>query len=336
MNIEAINERLLRAIGAGVAILTPETFAIRFQNQAFGEWFDVAGPGIAIETVFPDLDLAALNAALESEDRYSVELSFRRRRRTVFVALAFTRAGSDVIVLECQNITRIRELETMIESYSAMVERNTREIQREKERVEKLLLNIMPRNVYEEYKTFGVVTPQRYDPVTVLTLDFVDFDGITDKVGPSVVVSEVNDIYVAFDRIGEQFGCERIKTVGDAYVCVCGLPEPVEDHAANIANAALRFVRFLTRRNKSHTHAWQCRIGIASGAVVGSVVGIQKYVYDVFGPAVNLSQRLKDQAEPMQIIAAEDIQGDFAIEQLGSRQVHGFGDMDLRAIAADS
>jgi len=332
MNIEAINERLLRAIGAGVAILSPGAWEIQFQNQAFGEWFDVAEVGAPITSVFPDLDFEALVAAIESDSRYSVEASFRRKRRTLIVALTFTRASADFVLLECQNITRIRELETMIESYSSMVERNTREIEREKERVEKLLLNIMPRNVYEEYKTFGVVTPQKYDDVTVLALDFVDFDEMAEKVGPSVMVSEMNDIYVAFDRIGEQFGSERIKTVGDAYICICGLREPEGDHAAALANAALRFVRFLERRNKTHPHQWRCRIGIASGSVIGSVVGVQKYVYDVFGVAVKLSHRLRDHAGPMQIVCAEDIPGDFKVDEIGVRAVHGFGDLTLREV----
>ena len=338
MNIEAINEQLLRAIGAGVAILEPAGLAIRFRNEAFGEWFEAAALGVPVGELFPDLDMAAVQAALADEGRYAVEASFRKRRRTLVVALTFTRADADVVVLECQNITRIRELETMIESYSAMVERNTREIEREKERVEKLLLNIMPRNVYEEYKTFGTVTPQSYDPVSVLTLDFVDFDALAAEVGASVVVSEMNDIYAAFDRIGEQFGCERIKTVGDAYVSVSGLPEPAEKHALNIANSAVRFVRYLERRNASHPHAWRCRVGVATGSVIGSVVGIQKYVYDVFGPAVNLSQRLRDHAGPMEIVGCPRIvaglAGEFRLDGLGAREVPDFGAQELHRIDA--
>src|SRR5690606_37379136 len=178
----------------------------------------------------------------------------------------------------CQNITRIKELESMIDSYSMRVERNTRELKREKEQVEKLLLNMMPRSVYEEYKTFGVVTPRLYKPVSVLTLDFAGFaHEMVTSLDPAVIVSELNDIYSAFDRIGEQFGCERIKTIGDAYITVSGMPDPTPDHARSVANAAARFVRYLARRNGSHPIQWQCRIGLASGAVIGSVVGVQKY-----------------------------------------------------------
>jgi adenylate cyclase len=219
-------------------------------------------------------------------------------------------------------------LESMIDSYSMMVERNTREIKREKEQVEKLLLNIMPRSVYEEYKSFGVVTPQLYDPVSVLTLNFAGFTKMVASTDPSVTVSELNDIYSAFDRIGEQFGCERIKTTGDAYIAVAGLPDPTPEHAKAVADAAIRFVRYLERRNASHPNQWRCRIGLASGAVVGSVVGIQKYVYDIFGPAVNLATRLQDFSEPMQITVenaiALKLRDQFDIDDLGQRDIRGF------------
>ncbi len=184
-----------------------------------------------------------------------------------------------------------------------MVERNTREIKREKEQVEKLLLNMMPRSVYEEYKTFGVVTPRLYDPVAVLCLDFIGFVDLVAAHDPGVVVSELNDIYTAFDRIGEQFGCGRIRTAGDVYIATAGMPDPSDDYARAAANAAVRFMRYLDHRNRSHPIQWTCRIGLASGAVIGSVVGVQKYIYDVFGPAVVEASKLRYHARPMRIVA---------------------------------
>ncbi|MEM9332951.1 MAG: adenylate/guanylate cyclase domain-containing protein, partial [Pseudomonadota bacterium] len=219
MSIEAINEQLLRAIGVGVALLDHNTLRFGFYNDTFEEWFSGEGPPVQLKELFPDLDLQALENALEGSGRYTSEIRFKKKRRNLVIALDFTatvESDQKIIVLVCQNITRIKELESMIDSYSMMVERNTREIKREKEQVEKLLLNIMPRSVYEEYKTFGVVTPQLYDPVSVLMLDFVGFTDMVASQDPSVTVTELNDIYSAFDRIGEQFGCERIKTIGDA------------------------------------------------------------------------------------------------------------------------
>lgn len=336
MSIEAINEQLLRAIGVGVALLDRKTFSFQFHNDTFEDWFGKPEAAAGLTDVFSELDIEALRSALDSNGRYTAETRFKKKRRTMVIAVDFTpttESEQDIAVLVCQNITRIRELESMIDSYSMMVERNNREIKREKEQVEKLLLNIMPRSVYEEFKTFGVVTPQLYDPVSVLMLDFVGFTDMVASSDPSVTVTELNDIYSAFDRIGEQFGCERIKTIGDAYITVAGLPDPTPDHAKAAANAAIRFIRYLQRRNTSHPNQWRCRIGLATGAVVGSVVGIQKYVYDIFGPAVNLASRLQEFSEPMQISVQDEmavvLREQFEMDNLGTQAIRGFGDQEV-------
>ncbi len=340
MTIAAINEQLLRAIGVGVALLDRQTLQFGFRNDTFDEWFSGDTPSDQLQQLFPDLDTSAVQQSLHETGRYTSEISFKKKRRTLVIALDFTVAHDDVLVLVCQNITRIKELESMIDSYSMMVERNTRELKREKEQVEKLLLNLMPRSVYEEYKTFGVVTPQLYDPVSVLMLDFVGFTEMVAAQEPSVTVTELNDIYSAFDRIGEQFGCERIKTIGDAYITVAGLPDPTPDHAKAIANTAIRFVRYLNRRNLSHPHQWRCRIGLASGSVVGSVVGIQKYVYDIFGPAVNLASRLQEFSDPMQITVQDEVadilKDQFDLEPMGSKAIRGFDEQEVWRLADKS
>lgn len=328
MSIEAINEQLLRAIGVGVALIGVDELKLRFQNDTFAEWFGAPEREATLGEIFPGLDLEALRAGLRDGGRYTCESSFKLRRRTMVVAMDFNLAldgGERIAVLVCQNITRIKELESMIDSYSMMVERNTREIRREKEQVEKLLLNLMPRAVYEEYKTFGVVTPRLYDPVSVLTVDFSGFANAVQRLEPGVIVSELNDLYSAFDRIGEQFGCERIKTIGDVYVTVAGVPDPTEEHGLAVANAAVRFLRYLAQRNASHPNAWAARIGLATGSVIGSVVGVQKYIYDVFGPAVTRAQSLRLICEPLSICAdaalAHMLGERFVLTSLGSRDL---------------
>ena len=234
MSIEAINEQLLRAIGVGVALFDMKSRELRFANDTFVEWFGAPDQAARLGELFPDLDLDAVLAKLMAGEKHTAEASFKLRRRTMTVAIEFNRAlegADDVAVLVCQNITRIKELESMIDSYSMMVERNTLEIKREKEQVEKLLLNMMPRSAYEEYKSFGVVAPRVFEAVSVLTLDFPEFDAILAANDPAVIVSELNDIYTSFDRIGEQFGCERVRTNGDSYFAVSGVPDPVDDHA---------------------------------------------------------------------------------------------------------
>jgi class 3 adenylate cyclase len=310
MSIEAINEQLLRAIGVGVALVDVKSLAVRFANDTFVEWFGHLEANTPLSEILPALDTSDALEKLKQDGKHTAETTFKLRRRTMTVAVEFNLAlenDEDVIVLVCQNITRIKELESMIDSYSMMVERNTHEIRREKEQVEKLLLNMMPRTAYEEYKSFGVVAPRVFESVSVLTLDFADFDAILVAHEPAVIVSELNDIYTAFDRIGEQFGCERVRTTGDSYFAVSGVPDPVRDHSGSIANTAVRFLRYLERRNETHPIAWKARIGLATGPVIGSVVGVQKYIYDVFGPAVAAADTIRLAAQPMSIAAHSSI-----------------------------
>ncbi len=310
MSIEAINEQLLRAIGVGVALVDMDTRCLRFANDTFVEWFGVPEPDARLGELVPDLDLEGALRDLEAQGKHTVEVAFKVKRRTMTVAMEFNTASDvsgTVAVLVCQNITRIKELESMIDSYSMMVERNTHEIKREKEQVEKLLLNMMPRTAYEEYKSFGVVAPRIFESVSVLTLDFLGFSEILEANEPAVIVSELNDIFTAFDRIGEQFGCERVRTNGDSYFAVSGVPDPVRDHAANVANSAVRFLRYLAQRNASHPIQWHARIGAASGPVIGSVVGVQKYIYDVFGPTVSQADAVRREAGATTIAADASI-----------------------------
>lgn len=338
--LTTINEQLLKSIGVGIAIVRYKDFEFMFYNAAFADWFGEPDSNVLKDAVEEIREVVL--EAFRTTGRFQGEVQVKPKRRTLVISLNLyltEMEGEKMIVAECQNITRMRELETMIDSYSKMVERNTRQLEREKERVEKLLLNLMPRSVYEEYKTFGVVTPQLYQNVSVLMLDFVGFTDFTEKNDPTVTLSELNDVFTAFDRISEQFGVERIKTIGDAYLAVSGMPEPAPDHATAVANCAVRFLRYLERRNESHRFKWEARIGLGSGAAVGSVVGVQKYVYDVFGPAVNMAARLQVFAHPMRIVAPVEMKFDlidgFQIDEIGSYDIKGLGEMELINVEAN-
>ncbi|MEM1350826.1 MAG: adenylate/guanylate cyclase domain-containing protein [Pseudomonadota bacterium] len=335
VTLSTINEHLLKSLGVGVAILRLSDLELMYANAAFSDWFGTSNEDDAASEALVTLREAAAGL-LQTEGAYKGELQVKPRRRTLVILVDMRTAeieGETMVVAECQNITRMRELEQMIDSYSNMVERNTRQLEREKERVEKLLLNLMPRTVYEEYKTFGVVTPQLYRNVSVLMLDFVGFTDFTEANDPTVTLGELNDIFTAFDRISEQFGVERIKTIGDAYLAVSGMPEPAPDHTSSVANCAVRFLRYLERRNQSHRFKWEARIGLGSGAAVGSVVGVQKYVYDVFGPAVNMAARLQVFAHPMKIVAPIGMKFDlidgFQVDEIGMYKIKGLGEMEL-------
>jgi PAS domain-containing protein len=149
--LSTINEQLLKSIGVGIAILRYRDLEFLFHNEAFAEWFGDPRSSETVATLMEDLRTPVLDA-FKAGGRYTGEVHIKPKRRTLVISLNLSIAemeGEKIVVAECQNITRMRELEQMIDSYSNMVERNTRQLEREKERVEKLLLNLMPRKVYE-------------------------------------------------------------------------------------------------------------------------------------------------------------------------------------------
>ncbi|MEX0282015.1 MAG: adenylate/guanylate cyclase domain-containing protein [Arenibacterium sp.] len=334
---EDLSARLLKSIGVGVCLVEVEAGTIVFCNAIFNTWFADAEQGMALLDALPDLSEEDMARAAKG---MMIEVKTKIKRRTLVIEMRAQPAnydGRDLFVFECQNVSRLRETEAMIDSYAAMVDRRTRDLEREKTQVEKLLLNIMPRTVYEEFMTFGSVAPRLFEPVSVLMLDFVGFTKMAAAADPTVTVAELNDIFTAFDRIGELHGCERIKTVGDCYMAVTGLPHPNPDHAMAAAQCAAKMIRYLERRNSTHQHRWQARIGIATGSVVGSVVGVQKYIYDVFGPAVNMSARLQALSEPMEITVcasmADSIMDEFDMERTRTEDIDGFGKTEVACLS---
>ncbi|MGP1253999.1 MAG: adenylate/guanylate cyclase domain-containing protein [Kiloniellales bacterium] len=340
LDLTLFRQVLLDSAGVGLAVLNRDDLRLIFRNRRLAEWFPETEPGHVPEDLLEKINQATLEAELNAGRSYTVELEIKPKRRTISLALTFSLAAENAsaVFLEVQNVSKLRELEYMIESYAHMVERQNRDLRKEKERVEKVLLNIMPRSVYEEWKTFGVTTPTRFEAASILMLDFVDFTEMSLSHDPTALIGELNDIFTAFDRIVDEFGAERLKTIGDAYVAVCGLPEASPDHAQSLANVALRFVRFIERRNAQHKQTWRCRIGINTGPVIGSIVGVQKYVYDIFGPGVNLASRLEELAEPMQILITDStwqlIRTEFRARDLGETEIKGFGAQRIYALEA--
>ncbi len=179
------------------------------------------------------------------------------------------------------------------------------QIKREKEKSERLLLNILPRKVAQELRESGRTEVEEYEEVTVMFADIVGFTTQAAGLPPRLVINELNEIFTAFDEIVTANHCERIKTIGDAYLAVCGMPDPNPRHAETMLRTALELRDYLARRNSSGDLAvpggWRMRFGLHTGEAVGGVVGIKKYIYDIFGDAINTAARVESYSQPMEI-----------------------------------
>jgi len=199
----------------------------------------------------------------------------------------------------------------------------------ERQKSEKLLLNILPKKVADTLKKYGKTEPESFPEVTMYFSDIVSFTKASNSLDPKYLIEELNDIFTTFDNIMEKHHCERIKTIGDAYMGVCGLPAPNENHAENIAKASVEIVAALHKRNETSEQTWRIRVGIHSGKVTGGVVGIKKYIYDVFGDTVNTASRMESNSEPMRINVSDStyeiLKGKFNFEKREAVEVKGKG-----------
>ncbi|MGI6655980.1 MAG: adenylate/guanylate cyclase domain-containing protein [Desulfobulbus sp.] len=187
-----------------------------------------------------------------------------------------------------------------------LAEKN-RQLSLEKQKSEALLLNILPARVALELMETGTCTPQCFPEVAVCFIDIAHFTSIAAALPPESLIGELNELFTAFDRIVEANHCERMKTIGDAYLFVSGIPEARPGHVRDAAVAALAILAYLEKRNQEAVRQWQVRIGLHCGQVVGGIVGTRKYLYDIFGDTVNIAARLVELAEPMRINVSCDI-----------------------------
>lgn len=168
-----------------------------------------------------------------------------------------------------------------------------RAFQREHDRSEKLLLNILPKPIAERLKEGEETIADGFADVTILFADIVDFTGLSARTTPQELVMLLNKVFSAFDRLAQKHGLEKIKTIGDAYMVVGGLPEPRPNHAGAVAEMALDMHSETERLGKELGVPLGLRIGINSGQVVAGVIGEQKFAYDLWGDSVNLASRME-------------------------------------------
>ncbi len=215
------------------------------------------------------------------------------------------------------------------------IEAQRDQIEQERRNSDKLLLNILPEEIADELKKHGEATPQFYPAATVLFTDFIDFTRLSAQMSPERLIDELDECFLAFDEICEKHRLEKIKTIGDAYMCAGGLPVPNETHAEDAVRAAIDMVEWLERRNRENPDAVfrQMRLGIHTGPVIAGVIGKNKFAYDIWGDAVNLAARLEALGEPGRINISsatyEAVKHLFITTHRGKKEVHNKGAVEM-------
>ena len=200
------------------------------------------------------------------------------------------------------NVQRMEEFQ---ESNSTLLSSLLRDLEAERARSQRLLLNVLPQRIIDRLNAGEARIADRHEDVTVLFSDFVGFTAISAALAPAVLVDELNALFQAFDAICDANGVEKIKTVGDAYLAVGGLDGSPVAGAVAIAETALGMLDAVERRTDAAAD-WRIRIGINMGPIVAGIVGSSKFAYDVWGDTVNVASRLESTAEPGRIhVAAE-------------------------------
>ena len=205
------------------------------------------------------------------------------------------------------------------------------QLQEEQEKSERLLLNILPKPIAERLKSGELTIADNFPEVTVLFADIVGFSQLSAHLSPAELVEFLNEIFSAFDELASQYGLEKIKTIGDAYMVVGGLPTPRPDHAQAIAEMALDMLLASRQFQTPDGEKISMRIGISTGPVEAGVIGIQKFSYDLWGDTVNTASRMESHGIPESIQVSATtynlLQGQYLFEERGSIQVKGKGEM---------
>jgi len=218
-----------------------------------------------------------------------------------------------------------------------IIQERTEELMSEKEKTDSLLANVLPRDTADEIMSKGKATKQKYNFVTVLFSDIEGFTKIAEEVNPEILIDELDNFFFYFDSVVEKYNIEKIKTIGDAYMCAGGIPHANRTNPIEVDLAALEMLEYMNRLKKEQTQRgiklWDIRIGIHTGTVIAGVVGQKKLSYDIWGDTVNTASRMESSGMPGRInisgVTHEYVKDFFICEYRGKMPVKYKGDLDM-------
>lgn len=247
----------------------------------------------------------------------------------------YRKDGSKIWIIE--NIRAVSDVNDTLLYYEGTVQdisdRHLMEMELRKHRhqTERLLVNVLPYKIAHQLKSNPGTIADSFDNVTVLFADLVEFTAASAQISATELVGLLNQIFSTFDQLAEQYGVEKIKTIGDAYMAAAGIPSPREDHAEAVARMALDMQQAIAQYMRKDGYPFQLRIGISTGSVVAGVIGIKKFAYDLWGDTVNVASRMESTGQPGRIQvsarAYEKLKDQFVLEDRGLVQVKGRGEI---------
>ncbi len=294
------------------------------------------------DLVMPDVDgleMVGHFRALPATAQVPV-IMLSAREEPVVKARLLDAGANDYLVKLPDKVELVARIRVHSEAYRRLLERNAAfealaqshaDLKREREKAERLLLNILPEKIAARLKNGEATIAESFPSVTVLFADLCGFTGFSKQVDARHLVGLLDEIFSAFDHLANALGVEKIKTIGDAYMAVAGLPEVRDDHADAIAGMALGMLDAFRDIVRSRGLALELRIGMHSGPVVAGVIGRHKFSYDLWGDTVNLASRMESHGEPSRIhlsAATRALLGDrFRVAERGEITVKGGGSM---------
>jgi adenylate cyclase len=211
------------------------------------------------------------------------------------------------------------------------ISRADREVAKEKDKTDQLLLNILPQSIAQRFKNDQSYLAEEYKSVTVLFADIVSFTSLSEKLKPDVLVGFLNKIFSEFDYLAELYGLEKIKTIGDAYMVAGGVPIPCDDHTRKICRMAIKMQEVAKDILTPFEEQVSIRIGINTGPAIAGVIGVKKFIYDLWGDTVNTASRMESYAEAGKIQITTEvyelIKNEFECQSRGLINVKGKGSM---------
>ena len=288
-------------------------------------------------------NLADSTRRAQELERIQREQAYQNKQEADFRQFAYILGALSLFILALMGVSWwfARRAKRRLESQNRKIQTQNVQIQAEQRKSDGLLLNILPQEIADELKASGQATPRLYESATVLFSDFVNFTRLSAILTPKELIDELNECFLAFDEICENHGLEKIKTIGDAYMCAGGLPIPNDTHPSDAVAAALEMFQWLEQRKheRPNAHLTEMRIGIHTGPVMAGVIGKKKFAYDIWGDAVNLAARLEEHGEPGSVnvsgSTAAAVKNKFTAIHRGQKEVHNKGLVDMYFIVSE-